>query len=372
MVEELVIAEWPTLRNTHVNRPRELLRSLIIDALATSISKNPKVAGVVWNTAVSPLSHGQTRLGRAKSLIEKLMLQARDAAEAEAILIAGMAPTFSPKRSRKKASTETAPLAVAGRISDKDILQDIGKAAGPQYPAGQPIENANPHWSNQAQHWSLEFAPRMTSAVVKAVNLGITKLAESINGSLASYVGGLQNQFSEQLREVEQVQSEIARGHDMSRMRLDVLWWSEALYSPQLQLGYRELELPVAAVAAAVDLVAIVPPLAPASVRYVLGETVCRIARIANDDTKRPLSVFLERLSTAKTNFGETFSSSATNDARQPLLGLAGEENAGHRSSPDIIRSRTGVDIALELTAADFAMWIYSDLQAKRLVEDIS
>lgn len=26
LVEELVILEWPTLRNTHVNRPRELLR----------------------------------------------------------------------------------------------------------------------------------------------------------------------------------------------------------------------------------------------------------------------------------------------------------------------------------------------------------
>jgi hypothetical protein len=31
LVEELVVAEWKTMRNTHVNRPRELLRSIIVN-----------------------------------------------------------------------------------------------------------------------------------------------------------------------------------------------------------------------------------------------------------------------------------------------------------------------------------------------------
>ncbi len=36
LVEKLVIVEWVTLRNTHVNRPRQLLRSITVDAIEWS------------------------------------------------------------------------------------------------------------------------------------------------------------------------------------------------------------------------------------------------------------------------------------------------------------------------------------------------
>ena len=65
--------------------------------------------------------------------------------------------------------------------------------------------------------------------------------------------------------------------------QLDVLWWSEAKYSPSLRLGYREMQRAVAAVAMAHDLSMLVPAMAPTSVTYVLGETV---AAIPQDDSK--------------------------------------------------------------------------------------
>ena len=370
LVEELVIAEWKTLRNTHVNRPRELLRSLVIDALANGITDSPETAGAVWYTAVGPLLHGQTRMGKSKVFVEKLLKQARDIVEAEAVQRAGLVPPSIPKRNRKKPTLGIAPLDIADLVNDDEFLSAVAGAAGPHYP-GTTLDNPNPHWSNAAQSWSNEFTPRMTKTLVKAVNLGGERITESLSANLNTYFASLEKQLTEQMREVEQLHSEMVRSHDASRIRLDILWWSEALYSPLLQTGYRELALPVAAVAAAVDLTNIVPALAPTSVRYVLGETISRVARILEDDAKRPIMVYIDELVSAKVNFGETFPTSKSSDARLRLVDIVGEASTGSRVSSEALLSRTGVDADMELTAAEFAMWIFSDLQAQRLVETL-
>lgn len=370
IVENLVKAEWKTLRNTHVNRPRELLRSIIIEALASAISVGPETAGVVWNTAVGPLTHGQARLGKSKTLVEKLFLQARDTAETEAINRAGLAPAPSPKRIRKK--SENPSLTIAGNVNDEELLRVVARAVGPQY-SGQNLEAPNPNWPNNqgAVNWANEFTPRMTDALVKAVNLGTSRLAESIVTQLGNYLGGFEKQIAEQLREFEQIQNEIARNHDASQMRLNVLWWSEALYSPLLKTGYRELTLPITAVVAAVDLSFLVPELAPACVRHILGEMVSRLSYALDDCGKHPVCEYLDTLTSSRVDLGETLQGSTSDNTRIPLITIVGDAAAGGRVSSDALRSRTGVDNGLELTAAEFAMWVFSDLQARRLIEVI-
>ena len=197
----------------------------------------------------------------------------------------------------------------------------------------------------------------MTAALVKAVNLGTGRLAESVGHYISGYLSALEQQ--------------ILQTHRSSRMRLDVLWWSESLYSPFLQVGYRDLSLPVAAAAAAVDLANIVPALAPASVSYVLGETVLRIGRLLGDENTQTVTSFLQAISDAKTDFGDSFPRVPAIDARMPLVGLVGEAAAGCHISPDVVRTRVGVDGSLTLRSAEFAMWIFRGLQAHRLVESL-
>ncbi len=367
-VEELVIAEWKTLRNTHVNRPRELLRSIVVDALATATNGNAKAAGAVWNTAASPLRHGQARLGQAAPVVQKVIQDAGQFAESEAVARSGLVVPGSDKRGQEKAPFERVPFTVKGTIADEDLLKDVGRAAGPQNPQGQGLEAPNPHWTNQAPQWSYEFTPRMTAALVKAVNLGTGRLAESVAQGVASYLSTFD---AELLREVEQLRNDMSQMRDSSRMRLDVLWWSESLYSPSLQVSYRDLPLPVAAVAAAGDLTKIVPALAPASVCYVLGETVLRLSHILDETGDQPVSAYLKGLADERTDFGDSLPRSSTPDARSPLLDLVGEASSGQVVPPKILRSRTGVDGALKLSSAEFAMWVFRDLQARRLVKEL-
>ena len=367
--EDFVLAEWKTLRNTHANRPRELLRSVIIDARAVATNGNPEAAGVVWFTAASPLRHGQTRPGKAAPIIEKLIKGTGEIAEREAISRTGLAARTSREQTRKKETPDNVSLSVTGAITANEIFADVAGAAAPSHPQNpSPVVPPNPHTPNQGQAWSNEFSPRMTAALVKAVNLGTGRLAESVGKDVAGYLNALGKQLIDQLRDVEQLQNEMSQTHNSSRMRLDVLWWSEALYSPSLQVGYRELSLPVAAVAAAIDLTTLVPALSPASISYILGETMVRLGQILSSNKKKPVIAYLDGLADAETDFGDRFPRKPTNDARVPLLQLVGEASSGSKVSSEILRSRSGVDAALQLSSAEFAMWVFRDFQARRLL----
>ena len=357
LVEELVLAEWKTLRNTHVNRPRELLRSIIIDALAAAVSEDHNSSGVVWNSAASPLRHRQTHPGKAASLIEKLLKGAGQLAEQEAVDRAGLVATKPIKRRQKKASAAQASLQITASICDDDVLADVARSAGPKHPQKQNLDDPNPHAPNAGTPWADEFTTRMATALSNAVNLGNARIAEALSDQLAAYL------------DAKLLQSDMSQTHESNRMRLDVLWWSEALYSPVLQVGYRELDLNVAAVAAAVDLSNIVPALAPASVLYVLGEALLRISELKDSNGEEPVLGYLEGIADKKVEFGDRLPAGPTDNRRQPLVDLVGEAATGSRISHDSIRQRTGVDPLLVLSPGEFSMWVFRGIQARRLVE---
>ena len=371
LVEALAIVEWNTLRNVHVNRPRELLRSIIVDALSDTTTANAEAAGVVWNTVSSRLRHRQTRLGTAANVVTTILKQASETTEAEAVTRAALvAPTSKIPRT-KKPSSKNVSRSLSSAIKESEVVTDVIHAAGPGTDQDIDLEDPNPYWSNDAPSWSYEFAPRMALAMAEAVNLGTARLAESIGKKLPDLLLAHEKQLFDQLHEIEVLQSEMSQYHKASRMRLDVLWWSESLYSPSLQVGYRELPLPVAAVAAAMDLVGIVPPLAPASVCYVLFETVLRIATILDANENQSIIRYLDILSSSKVDHRVEISYSPTDDLCVPLLCLVGEACTGGRPSSEDLRLRAGIDGTIKLSAAEFAMWIFRDLQARRLVDKL-
>lgn len=371
LVEKLLIVEWRTLRNTHVNRPRELLRSIIIDALITSIDGNPEVAGVIYNTALSPYKFGQVRLGKAAVVVKQLLKDAGHIAETEAVNRAGLVAPVTKKRRGKKLTSEIPTIELGGVIKTAEILTDVERASGPHNEQNVVAEDPNTVWPNQGPPWSYQFAPRMTSALVKAVNLGNRRIVASLSKSLETYLKTIEEHLKNEVRLIEQRCTDESESHNSSRMRLDVLWWSEALYSPFLGCSYRDLNLLDAAVTAATDLTTIVPALSPASVNYVLGETVHRLSRMQENDAAWSLTSYLDELAKSQTDFGEALH--YKNEIEVPLsfLGLIGEVVSNDERPGGKLRTRTHLDGSLELSFGEFAMWIFQDLQAKRLVEEL-
>ncbi|NOY92017.1 MAG: hypothetical protein GXP55_12540 [Deltaproteobacteria bacterium] len=372
LVEGLVINEWKTLRNTHVNRPRELLRSIAISALTAAADEDPERSAIVWNTAASRLIHDQTSLGKASGLLSQRFQEAFSSAESEALRRAGMRAVTTKKKHRKsKPSSAQEGLSISGAINDGDILQDVARAAGPQYPQGQPLDDPNPQWgSNPSQpQWSVAFTPRMAEALVKAVNLGTSRLADSIGSELAIHMAAIEARVHRQLVHIESLQSKLSESEAAGHMRLDVLWWSQARYSPSQKTAYSTLPTATAALAAVADLTVMVPALAPASITHVLGETIAACTR----SERMSLTQHLKNLSEARPlGLEGVLRTAHSNEVRVPLLEVVAEVAKGSTSSNDDLRSRTGVDPELMLNPAELAMWLFRELQARRIAEGVT
>lgn len=369
LVEGLAIEEWNTLRNTHVNRPRQLLRSIAISALAAAANEDPERSAIVWNTVASRLVHDQTSLGKAADLLKQCFDKAFTTAENEALRRAGMTVIVPKKRQRKKSASSAPEVpSLVGSIKSDEVLNDVARAAGPQYPQGQALDNPNPHWSMNAgqPQWSLEFTPRMTQALVKAVNLGTSRLAQSIATELSAHIVAMEEHLQEQLGQVASIQTKLAESEAAGRMRLDVLWWSQARYSPSQNAAYASLPAATAALAAAADLAAMVPPLAPASVTHVLGETM---AACTQDEGRTLLEHLKELKGSSPLGLEDILTTGDKNESRTLLLEIVAEVAGGSNISEDDVTGRAGVDPGLMLDSSELAMWLFRELQARRLSE---
>ena len=355
LVDEQLVKEWKTVRNTHVNTPRELLRSIIIQALSALGTDNPSMAALIWHTAFSPINHGQASLGKEGGLVSKLLQDFQKRAEEEATAQARFSdPPLKKHRNRKAIQPHA-------QLQDKDFVPDIGRAAGPHDSSGTSFEDPNPHWPNAAHDWSYEFTPRMTTALVKAVNLGMQQVLIPIDKELQSQRNELEKRLTSHLETIQM----------RTDTRLDVLWWSEAKYSPSLRRGYREMQRAVAAVTMAHDLSMLVPAMAPTSVTYVLGEAVAAILQYDSKPEQWSVETLLDALRTNNTDLREIIPDTTTTNGRVPLFELVAKAIGGNRVAREGVSGRTGIDPGLEISLPDFSMWMFRDIQARRLVEEL-
>ena len=363
LVEEHVIQQWNTMRNTHVNRPRELLRSTIIHVLSLLAEGNPKMAALIWHTVVSPLNHGQARLGKEAELVREFMGELGKRAEEGAAAFAPPLALTSKKGTARKNADRKSKLALKSYtpLKDNELITQVGRSAGPQYPTGKPLGNSpNQYWPNQGQPWAMEFTPRITAALVKAINLGMHRIFEHVKGAL-----------DDQTKSLKMLRDDVLTEQQAGQVRLDVLWWSDAKYSPSLARSYRELQGEVAAVAMAYDLSCIVPAMAPASVAYVLGESAGAIEQTDSEPEKRSVERLLDTVRASGSALRELVPASTTSNGRMPFVELVAAAISGENITSDDLRGKAGIDPALELSIPEFAMWTFRDIQARRLVETV-
>ena len=356
LVDTQLVHEWKTIRNTHTNSPRELLRSIIIQALSILGTDKPEMAGLIWQTAFSPINHNQARLGKERAVVRKLLQDFQERAEHEAIVRA----RFPEPPRKKRRAAKPIPFT---QLKGGDFLRDIGRSAGPHDASGTAFEDPNPQWPNQGHPWSYEFAPRMATALVKAVNAATKQVLAPINRELQTLRNELEQRLTDHVGSL---------GVQTSRQaRLDVLWWSEAKYSPSVRLGYREMHGAASAVLMAHDLSVLVPAMAPASVTYVLGETVRAISRPDSKPEPWRVESLLEALRTSNSELRRVVAAIETTEGRAPLFEIVAEAVHGNRITGEQVSGRTGMDPGLEISLPNFSMWMFRDIQARRLVEGL-
>lgn len=366
--EALLIKHWRTMRNTHANRPRQLLRAILVEAIERRVDESPEAAGVVWYTSVSPIKHGQTKVGKGAEVIHQLVQESFERAEAEALSRTQVATKKTRRRKKKSLTPEELDLDITQKgISSDDVISSVGRALGPNLP-GHELSDPTPQWPNSGQQWSHESAPRLADALVEAVNLGTSTLSSSIESELKRILGEVVKQVSEVMQEAERKQSELSASSDASELRLSVLWWAKALYSPMLGKGYRASDPGEFTLASVLDLNELLPVLPPNSVGYVLGQVIRTLTAGEESltllDYVRELSQYVDQF---KEFFEQTFF-----EGKRPLLSLILDWNGDESEIADRLSLLSGLNPKLVLSREDLALWIFRDIQAQRLVKELT
>lgn len=269
---------WTSVRSIHTDPPIFLYRSILLDA-CNQVAEGLH-AVVLSYTATDTLF--LVRLGREEAVIRGMLAEWAKNSEVVSLIV-----PQNTKSKRAPSTKKIEPLVFekvkAFRVNHDELLKKIAAASGPNY-RNTPGENPNPHWSNQPQSWSWEFADRMTTLLIDQLDSAKAEIANKQNELITQ----IEQHETHQLESVKAFLSdqrswfqEIAKQSEEQRktdhLRLNTLWWCEALYSSSLTCSYRDLPPALAGVVMPFDLLNEVQIPTPASVTYALSEAVAKL-----------------------------------------------------------------------------------------------
>ncbi len=392
LADQALVSVWKTVRNVYPSTPKTILRAILLEACQQATSTK-LVYAIVWLTAVDTLP--LVRLGKQESIVRKMLDACAMRTEETALVV----PAIKHEQSTialnlekpAKLSTPEPPLMdrstlllqIAGTVGNTYAKSDVRTHVlqrhnyyGNNRIQPQSLADGNPHEPGQGEAWRYEFADKMTTVlgtwldfVAKESLQGVARVAQQLQNSHIQAVNALGAGFAAQQKWVQEgVQASDTR-QKAERLRLDALWWSEALYSTPLRCSYRELPAELAAVVMAIDLLSVVTTPSPAGVAYLLSETVHRLPGAAFDQ-KRPVRDILVTLREQRNALPDVWRKAVSCPPRTGRLSLrdaivsalvAGDWN------PETIfaRANIGDDIAMSLPVLSRAL--FRQEQAVRL-----
>ena len=358
--EVAVKENWKTLRNKHKEMPRQLLRAVIWEALEQVGNADEDLAAVIWLTATSYLPYSKLG-GRALPLCQKLVQRMGEKLEKKAT------SEWATNTEVKSAKFPVWNLELGSvKIDPDEFTQLFAAAAGPSDEQGTALQNANRFWpaTNQHTQWAHQFAPRAARAVAAVAN----KAAESIFAALQPLEGNLQKHGAAVNAAVHAATNAAVASVIAQQRRSDLLWWKQTLFSESRRRSYRGLTGASAAILMAHDLTQSLPAFVPQSVEFLLRETLRDAVPPSNS-----LTTFEELLADLKKDaqglaLGELLEGGEVSDGRLCLATFVEEMLAG-RLQPEDLGKRVGLNLKDKIAAEELSVWVFRDLQARRLIE---
>jgi len=266
--------EWKSVSSIHTSTPVNLLRAILLEA-CSQVAKD-KNAAILWLTAVDtlPMMH----LGKEEDVIRKLLEAIAKSTEEISVTTATL---VSKQRKRTLKVAEESPLKII-KVNRSTLGARIAAAVGPSDPEYPTLVNANPQWP-AAGAWAYAFTENFTLLLARELDNLANKLVKSQVDQGLKQLEAINKEVNKQQEVIQAATDAIEAKRQAEQTRINALWWSEALYSPSLRQGYRGLVPEVAVIIMAVDLVNMIAKPAPASVGYLLAETVNRLQNASFD-----------------------------------------------------------------------------------------
>lgn len=259
--QNALVAEWKSMRSVHADPPVGLLRAVLLDACRQAGEGSN--AAVLWLTLADTLRW--KRLGREEAAIRPVVDLFARRTEEKAMHAFDSHPSAETPPTAAAAFSAARPK--ASGVDRAGLLSRVRATAGPQDRNGTALPSPNPHWTNAHQSWSYEFGDRMGALLADELD----SVAKRVRAEFAVPHGELIKRVNDAIAAQGKEMHGLMKCHEV---RLAALWWSKALYSPSMGRSYREMPTSMAAIVMAVDLLNEVTKPAPASVGYLLAESI--------------------------------------------------------------------------------------------------
>lgn len=342
LADQAFLSVWKTMRNVYPSTPTTILRAILLEACHQATNTKHMYA-ILWLTTVDTLP--LVRLGKQELLLRKMLDTCATRTE-EAALVLPKVKLADGNIALNVTTTVALTSPASPKIDRNALLLQVAGAAGKDYARTEirdqilhrhqyqwtehpnTFEHGNPHWPNEGRPWSYEFTDRMTTVVANALDAmagqitqQLAKAGQELQTSHASAVKALSTGFSSQQQWVQETIKTNEARQQAEKLRLDALWWSEALYSAPLRCSYRELPVELASMVMAIDLLSVVKIPTPASLGYLLAETVHRLPGAAFDQ-KRPLRELLVTLREQRKDLQDSWRKQLSRPPRAGRLSL--------------------------------------------------
>ncbi|EUC00050.1 hypothetical protein PMI07_006330 [Rhizobium sp. CF080] len=232
----------------------------------------------------------------------------------------------------------------------------FGAAAGPHDANSKAYEAGNQHWPNTGASWSYEFAPRAAKAVAAAVDASVKANIEKVIEALKP--DEHLKSFADQVGLA--VASALQQAHGLER-RTSMIWWKEALFSPEAEVSYRALSTAKTCAWMAVDAAAITGAYAPLMAEAVISEA---LRSLLGPEADEPISLatllsdVAHRGSAIDEKLQGHFASVYRASGRTQLTSLLVEGEPAQ-----YLGTRLGLAETTSISPVGFSLWIYRDLQ---------
>jgi hypothetical protein len=282
--KEYLQKEWKAYTTVYTDEPINLFRGMILDA-CERVSEENYNASVMWLSAsdVLPL----LELGKEEKLLSEFMSSLAHKAENNAVQENNL-EKLQKQKVIKLDNIEEISKSSPIKVDRDNLYSRMGDAAGNTHMQKDGSNgnggNPNPNWPNSNHNWAGAFAERMSESLADVfdnVSLQLINSDNAVKNNLFAYQQSIKKSLEKALNEQRlNTQKHLKETLDVQtqeQTRLNVLWWSESLYSKSLNSSYREYSTEIATTVMPFDLLDEISVPVPASVGYMLSETVSKL-----------------------------------------------------------------------------------------------
>lgn len=346
-VKNVIVKNWNTFTTNAKDTPLTYIRAVMLEALS-SISDDVNHSLIIWLSSRNIVQY-QKLIGKEKEIILSFLSKLGNDINQKA----NQEWALSSNESLSKIDIELKDVTTYLINNDtlKKYLQD---ASGPSNSDGEAnFESPNQYWSNQAQHWSYQFAPRATKGIKNVVDTSLKAIVTVVNDNKDMIQKSLNKAF-------EQVQKEASNRSKSLQLRSELLWWKEAGYSSSTDKSYNELNESILGVVLANDYSSFISAIYPKSVDYFLKETYKGIKGNTTEEITFEdfLKTIQEHTDELKPIFSETEALTGKSTLLNFINGLIWKK---HQLAQ--FEELLGIPLNIKLPAQELTTWLFHDFQ---------